>query len=193
MAGTGLLPDTRSCSLLLLHKNLSQFSSLATPHQSAALCWMMLIMLDAPPHAHPLQRHTTLLQETHGVSTRLYGQGAARTTADLLEEVDRAESVLTVDPSSSRALRLINVVNLYIMNDAGQVCVMGSSMCRSDGCFVCLWKGSSSGWGGSCRGHAGSRRSSCTRSSSRLHTTVMLTTAYACAFHCGPASTKCAF
>jgi hypothetical protein len=37
-------------------------------------------------------------------------------------QVVKAESVLTVDESSSRALRLINVLNLYIVNEQGQVC-----------------------------------------------------------------------
>jgi len=36
-------------------------------------------------------------------------------------QVAKAESVLLVDAASSRALRLINVLNLYIVNDQGQV------------------------------------------------------------------------
>lgn len=36
-------------------------------------------------------------------------------------QVAKAESVLMVDAASSRALRLINVLNLYIVNDKGQV------------------------------------------------------------------------
>lgn len=59
----------------------------------------------------------------HGVNTALYGQGTARTTAELFEEVTKAESVLTVDEQSSRALRLINVLNLYIVNERGQVLI----------------------------------------------------------------------
>lgn len=61
--------------------------------------------------------------EQHGVSTAQYGRGTARTTAELFEEVAKAESVLLVDAASSRALRLINVLNLYIVNDQGQVLI----------------------------------------------------------------------
>lgn len=63
--------------------------------------------------------------ERNGINTALYGQGTARTIADLFEEVANAESVLTVHGSgtSSRALRMVNVLNLYIKNSAGQVLI----------------------------------------------------------------------
>lgn len=42
-------------------------------------------------------------------------------------QVAKAESVLTVEAESSRALRLINVLNLYIVNDRGQVRQVGGA------------------------------------------------------------------
>ncbi|KAF6254470.1 hypothetical protein COO60DRAFT_1642329 [Scenedesmus sp. NREL 46B-D3] len=63
--------------------------------------------------------------QRHGINTSLYGHGTARTIADLYEEVANAESVLTIHGSgaSSRALRMVNVLNLYIKNSAGQVLI----------------------------------------------------------------------
>eukprot|EP00882_Tetradesmus_deserticola_P012106 GHRQ01012827.1.p1 GENE.GHRQ01012827.1~~GHRQ01012827.1.p1 ORF type:complete len:163 (+),score=53.36 GHRQ01012827.1:208-696(+) len=63
--------------------------------------------------------------EGHGVDTAMYGQDTARTIADLFEEIANAESILSVHGSgaSSRALRMVNVLNLYIKNSAGQVLI----------------------------------------------------------------------
>lgn len=50
----------------------------------------------------------------------------------LLLQITKAESVLTVDAESSRALRLINVLNLYIVNERGQVGGPVRAVCNSD-------------------------------------------------------------
>ncbi|KAF8066241.1 hypothetical protein HT031_002564 [Scenedesmus sp. PABB004] len=64
--------------------------------------------------------------ERHGVQVARYGQGSARTTQELFDEVANAESVLTVHASNGgrgRALRLVSVLNLYIQNGQGQVLI----------------------------------------------------------------------
>jgi len=60
-----------------------------------------------------------------GIDIGLYGTGPAKTTAQLLEEVELGESVLsTVD---SRCCRVVSVLNVFIRNDAGQVCLWTTS------------------------------------------------------------------
>mmetsp|Transcript_4506 Transcript_4506/g.7626 ORF Transcript_4506/g.7626 Transcript_4506/m.7626 type:complete len:279 (+) Transcript_4506:141-977(+) len=58
--------------------------------------------------------------ECHGVDTKCYGSGSAKTVEDLLEEQFRKESVLTVC-DQGRALRTVKVLSLHILNDQGKV------------------------------------------------------------------------
>lgn len=57
--------------------------------------------------------------EQHGVDTSCYGTGLSKTVMDLLEESQKNESVLDVE--EGRALRIVRVLSLYIINPEGQI------------------------------------------------------------------------
>lgn len=57
--------------------------------------------------------------ESVGICTSKYGKGTSRGVDDLLDEVQKKESVLVVD--QGQALRMVNVLSLHITNAMGQV------------------------------------------------------------------------
>lgn len=59
------------------------------------------------------------LQEQGGVDTTQYGKGQAKTVVELLDEVQNRESVLEIE--GGKALRIVNVLSLHILNSRGQV------------------------------------------------------------------------
>jgi hypothetical protein len=57
--------------------------------------------------------------ELHGVDTSEYGTGLAKTINELFEETWKRESILDVE--GGRALRVVQVLSLYVTNERGQV------------------------------------------------------------------------
>ncbi|GFR51035.1 hypothetical protein Agub_g13363 [Astrephomene gubernaculifera] len=57
--------------------------------------------------------------EQGGVDTAAYGQGMAKTVHELFDEVSKQESVLELE--GGRALRIVNVLSLHILNSRGQI------------------------------------------------------------------------
>mmetsp|Transcript_20982 Transcript_20982/g.45944 ORF Transcript_20982/g.45944 Transcript_20982/m.45944 type:complete len:252 (+) Transcript_20982:215-970(+) len=57
--------------------------------------------------------------KTYGVNTEQYGTGLSKTVADLLDENQKAESVLHTE--DGKALRVVQVLSLHILNRIGQI------------------------------------------------------------------------
>ncbi|GAX84350.1 hypothetical protein CEUSTIGMA_g11772.t1 [Chlamydomonas eustigma] len=57
--------------------------------------------------------------ESNGVDTSGYGSGLAKTISELFEETGKRESIL--DLEGGRALRVVRVLSLYVINEKGQV------------------------------------------------------------------------